>query len=259
MAAEPEFAAGLRSLYDAHVLGRGPMAGWADLAEPEMFNQPAAGAGDPVVSAYVAAVRSLAERWGLDRLVDRRGELGARLIDRWCRTPRPTGTDVPVEWLIHSLGEAEYVADIGEVVGRATSDLGDVVVVEERVRPVARIVVIDEWDPLREPRATARKRLRGLADGQILRELDRLASDAEAKGYRFVDTEPALERDLDRLYRLMTKRTTLADLVAASQTGPEVAETDDTALKAEVAVSQSIRRIAKRAGVSTRGWGLRHG
>jgi hypothetical protein len=255
IAADPEFAMALRALFETHVPWLAELPRWPEFAwqvplddargdrRPE--DEPA-----PGVAAYVAAVRALAKRWGLDRLIAEREELGARLIHDWCRSRRRIGPEVSVAWLVHGLTEAHYVPEIGEVVARSETDLGDMLVVDQLVRPVVRVVVIDEWDPQRESRASARRRLRALADTTIQDELDRLTADAESKGYRFVDRAPALDRDLNRLFQLMAKGATLADLAA---------ETEAYTLKPEAAVRRSIYRIARRTGVSVRGWELPRG
>jgi hypothetical protein len=253
--ADPEFAAALRALYETHVPRLKDLPHWLELVGQVPIDDdpgsrgPLAGS-DPDVAAYVAAVRALAKPWGLDRLIATRQELGAGLIHRWCRARRAAGREVPVEFLLHGVTEAHHVAEIGEVVARSVTDLGDLRVVDELVRPVVCFEVIDEWDPVRESRASARKRLRALAEGQIRSELDRLAADAESKGYRFVDRAPALDRDLDRLFQLMAKGATVADLIR--KTGRDELET-------ESAVNQSVRKIAERVGVSVRGWKLTRG
>jgi hypothetical protein len=253
--ADPVFATALRALFETRVPPLEELPRWRELAWRVSLDDAGRGQGpedepDPDVAAYVAAVRDLAKRWGLDRLIGKRKELGATLIHDWCRTRRRIGPEVSVGWLVHGLTEAHYVAEIGEVVARSETDLGDLRVVDQLVRPVVRIVVIDEWDPTREPRATARKRLRALADTKIRDELDRLTADAEAKGYRFLDRAPALNRDLDRLFQLMIKGATVADLIAESPGDP---------FKVEAAVRRSIQRIARRTGVSVRGWELPRG
>ena len=206
------------------------------------------GWGEEDIGAYVAAVRALPKRWGLDRLLPPNDERGARLIHHWCQRRRAAGGQRPVGWLTAGLTEAEHVAEIGEVVARSVTDLGELVAVDELVRPVVRIEIVDEWDPERESRADAYKRLGAFAKEKIRDELDRLARDAEAKGYVFPDRAPKLQRDLDRLAGLMTGRATVTGLAGD--------ETDPTTIDREGAVVRSIRRIAKRAGVSVRGWKL---
>lgn len=252
IAADPEFAIALEELYEAYIPDLPELPHWSvlsdqvPLAEGPDSGSPAAGnASDP--AAYVAAVRTLAARWGLDRLIGR-DERGAKLIHDWCRYRRASGLPRPVGWLIHGLIEAEYVAEIGEVVARSETDLGDVRVIDLLVRPVVRIQFEDEWDPQRESRAAARKRLGARADHEIQAELDRLTADAEAKGYRFVDQSPKLKRDLDWLFELMAKGATVEDLAVRTGRGDPV--------DAEGAVARAVQRIAERAGISAHGWGV---
>jgi hypothetical protein len=141
-----------------------------------------------------------------------------------------------------------YVPEIGEVVARDVTDMGDVLVVDQLVRPIVRISVVDEWHPERESRADARKRLRRLADQQIRAELDRLQLDAEAKGYRFVDHAENVERDIGWLFELMANGMTVESL--AARDAPDA----DTDLAPRI--GQAINRIAERAGVEVRGWRL---
>ena len=250
--ADPGFGQALSSLLETYAPHVPELSHWQVLADEVRFgpdrptlDRPSAPVPD--VAAYVEAVRPIARRFGLDRLSDNRGrELGATLIHDWCRACRRAGRELPATRLLGGLMHTEYVAEIGEVVARSEHDFGDVRVVDELVWPVVRIDIVDEWDPWREPRAAARKRLLRLASHKIQEALDRLTGDAIAKGYRFPDTSPALERDLGRLAQLMTGRATLDELIERAP------GTRDP----ESAVTKSIERIAERAGVSTDGWRL---
>lgn len=242
IAADPEFAADLAALFAEHVSHLGSLPHWIVVTDAEAY--PGA---EP--AAYVTAVRALAERWGLDRLIEPHEELGPRLIHDWCRSQQATDREIPAAQLTRWLYGGEFVAEIGEVVGRSVTDFGDFRAIDEQVRPIVRIRFEDEWDPLREPRSSARKRLLAAAKGKIQEELDRLTEDARSKGYKFVDRAPRSARDLDWLAELMTGRSTVDELI-------ERESADDPSLKADVRVARAVRRMAKRAGVSVRGWGL---
>jgi hypothetical protein len=246
-AADPDFAAALRLLYETHVPASPELPRWHSLAADADYGPLTDAAGTDVVerSRYVAAVRELANEWGLDRLMAKEEERGARLLHDWCRARQRLGPQLPLGYLATLLTEAHYTPEIGEVVDRTVHDLGDVRVVDQMIRPVVRISITDEWNPEREPRSTARKRLRARADAAIREELDRLTADAEGKGYRFTDSSPALGRDIDRLFRLMTGRVGVETLVD---------EADDA--KAEAGIVKSVTRVARRTGVSSRGWHL---
>jgi hypothetical protein len=256
--ADPEFGPALSRPFETYVPRLPEPARWWVLADEARFGplRPTDGlptGPDPAVAAYVGAVRLVAERFGLDRLVDDRGrELGASLIHDWCRACRRAGRKLPAERLGDGFFEAEYVAEIGEVVAWTEYDLGDIRALDPLVRPVVRVVVVDEWDPWRVSRAEARKELLRLASRKIQEELDRLTADAEAKGYRFPDTARRRGRDLDWLVQLMTKRATVNDLVAHEDREPG-------SLESEARVGRAIRRMANRAGVSVRGWSLPRG
>jgi hypothetical protein len=71
---------------------------------------------------------------------------------------------------------------------------------DEHRRP--RVVVrLDEvWDPRHEPQSQARTRLLEAAIRQIDAGLERIAADAEARGYTFRDTTPKRGQHLDWLF-----------------------------------------------------------
>jgi hypothetical protein len=202
---------------------------------------------DPQVGRYVEAVRALASAWGLDRLQDEGEELGARLVHRWCGDRRQYGTRWTSASFKSQLGIGGGRPDIGGVSTRDEFAAGEAGPPLPDVRPLVSIGFTDGWDPRNEARGSARKRLYRRAAEQIQRELDRLAADAEAKGYFFADRAPALERDLGWLYQMMAKGAT-AEALAEAEVGD--------AWVTEAAVARAIRRIAARTGVSTRGWGL---
>lgn len=246
IASDPAFDAELQALYDTHVAPLHEVPHWVELPlglrGPSDAESDGPGAGhDRMIQAYVAAAGALAKRWGLDRLIEPRKELGAELIFRWCQRRRTDGPAVRVDRLVDGLSVVGYIAEIGEVTG-----------VDPEVRPRVHIAFDDEWDPERQRRSDARRHLMRRAAREIKRELDRLQEDAEAKGYVFPDIRPQLERDIERLVQLMTSRATLSDLTART-----AAETRRRRATVESGVHQSVSRIAERAGVSVRGWGLK--
>jgi hypothetical protein len=257
IADDPTFGAELRALYDTHVAPLHELPHWVELPLEVAPRSPAEsdgqGAGDDrLMRAYVDAARALAARWGLDRLIEPRRELGAELIVRWCQRRRTDHPGLPVQRLVEGLPASGYIAEIGEMVSESRIDLGGVTAVDPVVRPIVHIAFDDEWDPERQRRSDARRRLMQRAAKEIRRELDRLQEDAEAKGYVFTDARPMLERDVDWLFQLMTGRATLVDISART-----ARETRRRRKTVESGVHQSVHRIAKRAGVSIRGWGVK--
>ena len=253
IASDPAFGAELRALYDTHVAPLHELPHWVELPDyvSPQSGLETAGPGfsdDRAIIAYVAAVRALAARWGLDRLIEPRRKLGAELIFRWCQRRRRDDPELSVDRLVEGFNVAGHIAEIGEVV----STLEGVTLVDPIVRPIVHIAIDDKWDPERELRSTARKRLMRRAARKIRTELDRLQEDADAKGYVFPDTRPKLDRDLERLFQLMTGRATLGDLAARTAAG-----TGRGRRKVESGIHQSVARIAKRGGVSIRGWGVK--
>ena len=184
------------SLWDAHV-------------ESKIGGALAAPAGD-----YVKALRATAAEWGLTRLGapppargplrehddELRPSLGELLLHEWCQESARAalggdGPDPMTFWTLFHVGGSR--PDVGEVVHVAefvTHEDRDRrvrhIVRDEVTVPVVRVSIEDQWDCRQETHRTARARLLAEAKRQIDAELDRLAADAVAKGYRFKDTAP---------------------------------------------------------------------
>lgn len=252
-AADPEFGRALEALARSNQLGPTDVPDWSTLYWEVRFEdeRPADWPGAPMAPdqiAYVRAVLAAAERWGLHRLLGPREQQGAHLIDEWCRWRWRHGERFRASSFKSRLGASGPYPDIGEVVSHEEWDLGDVRVIDEEARPLVHVDLTDRWDPRAEARGVARQRIERRAREQISAELDRLAADAEAKGYRFMDTAPNEVRDLDWLFALMTGRASAMTLAQS------LANDDD--LEPLARVGQALRRIARRAGISTRGWKL---
>ncbi len=170
--ADPEFALALHELYNTYAARPAELAHWHVLADAVDYPGVLTTAQSidlptTQVGAYVNAVRVLATRWGLDRLIAPHEELGARLVHDWCQAARIGGGDVSSRSPALRLAAAWRSREIGEAVARSEWDLGDVRVVDQRAHPVVRVRFKDEWDPWREPRKAASERLIRVAVHQI--------------------------------------------------------------------------------------------
>lgn len=193
---------------------------------------------------YVKSVRHLASRWGLDRLEGDETELGSLLIHRWCGNRLEFGQ------------RGAFSLAQGVPVGGALVEVGAYLSPTDR-DPEPLVQFTGRWDPRKESRGDARERLGLEAAAQIQRELDRLTVDAIAKGYTFVNPRET-ERDLDWLYALMARGATVAGLAAASLEEQSVAAGQWASVEVpeRAMVAQAVRRMARKVGVSTRGWKL---
>lgn len=66
-------------------------------------------------------------------------------------------------------------------------------------QPILRLELVTTWEPDREARRDAEKRIVGLLRDQIRAELDRIEGHAESIGYTFRDTRPNAARDIEWL------------------------------------------------------------
>jgi hypothetical protein len=228
------FCRALETLYGTHCAAA-PFE--TTLAEtPELWRL----RGTPHADAYRAALRDVAERFGLDRLRPSDGITGSggeQLIHDWCRWRalegfRDGGRTVPPEEFALMASASGGRPDIGEVVSveqwQARSPSGETVaVVDERRAPIVRVLVESEWDPRTERQSGAEYRLLNEAKKVIRAELDRIAQDAQARRYVFADTaneEPEYVRWLFERAALGLRYQDIAPTEHASTVSKRVSE-----------------------------------
>lgn len=119
--------------------------------------------------------------------------------------------------------------------------------VDEERAPIVRLVLECIFDPRREPRTTARKRLLSDAARLIDSELDRLTRQAEDAGYIFEDTAPQRRRHVRWLFERMALGRTCQQ-IASREADRRQERREDGWLDPSV-VSRSTGRVAKRIGV----------
>ena len=153
-------------------------------------------------------VAELAARYGLDRLkADEHHGDGIALLQGWVRASRRFGMELPLS----------TAAGFGGAVAQ--------VAVEDRI----------VWDPAREPRPHARRRL--------LAQIDALLARSEAKaiehGYLSLDTAPRLKEHVEWTY-----------LYLRGQSYQEIAAAASTVRHYEArGVAIAVRRMAERIGL----------
>lgn len=264
---DPEFGQALVALYDRWTADIGELPfNWWELSSRAVFGEAALAAGyappagHEAIARYVEEVEELARRFGLDRMTDDGAgstpSLGVGLIHEWCRFRQweaVRGRELGPKEFRTGHGFGGWEPDIGELVRRETwlvpGPDGPVAIVDEHRRPIVHVSFDDVWDPRRERLRDARLRLFRRARQAIEAELGRLAAEAEAKGYRFRDTAPKLQRDLDWLfwrvrvgltYRQIVERE--VELHGTERTGEEGTE--------ESAVRHAVTALAGRVGVN---------
>jgi hypothetical protein len=176
-------------------LHTGPTATWAD--------------------AYLAALRATARRFGLHRLGAPAGRSsnrfapsrGETFLHDWCHTrafmAQSLGRDWPAENLPNSITHGGPRPSVGEIVREVvpvTGPEGERALIVDDRQPLIHVHIDDRWDPRLEPMAKAQARLLAEAARQIRSELERLAVDAETRGYEFVDTSPKTREHLRWLF-----------------------------------------------------------
>jgi len=246
-AEDPGFRDALSALYTAHC------AHWAGLlAQVQHFWQtdhlnwsfPVTSEQARQADAYRAAVASLAQRYGLDRLPD-----GEQVIHNWCRLTADLalsdGRAPAPQWFGQGEGWGGVYPDIGEVVSREewrgpAVDGVQWRIVDERRAPLVHIAIQDEWDPRREPMAEAHERILATLTAQLDAELERLAADTEARGYVFYDTAPKAGQHLRWLF----------EHVALGKTYPELAARDLGWDGAHQTLANAVSKYARVLGVT---------
>jgi hypothetical protein len=212
-ARDPAFGEDLLALYQTHCVGH---AAWLQhLHELWRARQLVRrGRLDTTwLADYLAAVRALAEPWGLHRLephpaVNLMPSGGEECIHAWC----------------------SYRASLGpKAETLSPSDFGvwvDFSGMRPDLRTEVRIALTECWDPRLESRAKARDRLVRRAKALIDAELQQLTDDAEAAGYRFADTKPRLGKHLQWLFEHVAYRKSYGALatqyLAGSDLAPEI-------------------------------------
>ena len=206
------------------------------------------GRPDTDATLYLADLVELAANHGLDRFHDDpEPGIGLRQIHAWCEMrqslrPRPwppsrfsEGTPIALEEpAIFPIVRRPEVASNG-------LHLPFAVVSEDEAR--------DGWDPREDPRRDAEARLQGAGlDRRTTRgELQRIDVLATIAGYqigraRGEGTASDLARDFRWLYRRVHGETSMA--IAASEGDPRI----------EHIVHRQAGRLARRVGISVRGW-----
>jgi hypothetical protein len=202
---------------------------------------------------YIQALLSLARERGLARL---------GIGEFW--TPRGAPITYGVDWLnrrclewgriarsqgpVYSVGPGDAIPwpDVGEVVARneivrSTRDgtMAPPLIVERR-EPLIHVRLEDRWDPREEPIVNARARLVAQATASINAELERIAADAESRGYLFRDTAPKTDQHLGWLF----------EHVALGTTYPELAKRDLGASDLAQTIANEAARCARVIGLS---------
>lgn len=153
-----------------------------------------------------------------------------------------------VAWLVSDAPIKFFATFAGGFIA-GESEIGDVEVGREVVslpdgrplvglvlRPLVRVGIEDEWYPDREGRAEAKQRLLARVAELLDRELDRIEAHAERLGYRFPDTRPNLDRDLDWLVAHVRDRRSYAAIAAEASMSPYT-------------VRNAVRALARLVGV----------
>jgi hypothetical protein len=201
-----EFRLALLALYEERCAGREQVVAEA----PDLWDihdltwQP--GSEADRARASLAAVKRTAARFGLDRLGRPRasadGEFspsrGEQFVHRWCRSrvrALRSGKAWPPEnvtLVIRSGGALPSVGGVVSVEHQLGDDAGDrgEPARDERREPRVHVLIEDAWDPRSEAMVEAERRLSKEAGRQIKAELERIAADAEERGYEFPDTTP---------------------------------------------------------------------
>lgn len=256
---DPEFGQALVALYDRWTADLGELPfNWWELSSRAAYGDAALAAGHAppagheAIAGYVHAVEELARRFGLDRITGDGAtsspSLGVGLIHEWCRFRQwqaARGREWGPEEFSTGHGFAGWEPEIGELVRRerwiVPGPDGPVAIVDEHRRPIVHVSFDDVWDPRRERLRDAGLRLLQRAKEAINAELDRLTAEAEAKGYRFRDTAPNVQRDLDWLFERAAHGKSFEALADQDGKEPET-------------IRQAVRRMAKRVGLSDKGW-----
>lgn len=176
-------------------------------------------------TAYLAAVRELAERFGLHRLDPRTYErsfsTGEAIVHRWCQARARSGPTVDASWIVLCIMPwAGFL-------------------------PPREQAVVIRWDPRTEDREAAKQRgYRQVRDA--LATID--------KGWRGFDRDrnPKEERDLDRLYLKVRHGCTYQQIAERSGLTPAELTSDP----GPNAVRKAIVRMAKakRLDIDRTGW-----
>jgi hypothetical protein len=267
--ADPDFRSALVRLYAAHCAGHELwVSGLLDLSQVRVFawchtvgqtSPPVEGRPSPEVaewaSNYLSAVAELAKRWGLDRLHDvpasrdvSRRLGGEALIHDWCSLAaglallpgHPAPDPERFGWV--SWGGPR--PDVGEVIERdkipqTTKDGRKMVLEREYRAPLLRFPTGEVWDPRTETMAEARQRLLPLLEAHLDAELERIARDAERRGYVFHDTTPMVGRHLRWLFAR----------IALHEQYPAIAKRDLGSPGLAKTVQNAVIRIAAQIGV----------
>lgn len=264
--ADPDFGQALVALYDRWTADIGELPfNWWELSSRAVYGEAALAAGHAppagheAIARYVDEVEELARRFGLDQITgdgaSSRPSLGVGLIHEWCRFRQwqaARGREWGPEDFSTGHGFGGWEPDIGELVRRETwlveGPDGRVAIVDEDRRPTIHVSFDDVWDPRRERLRDARRRLVRRATQAIKAELDRLAAEAEAKGYRFLDTAPNLQRDLDWLFWRVRAGLTYGQILERESELHGTERTGEQGTE-ESAVRHAVTALAARVGV----------
>jgi hypothetical protein len=209
----------LIEFYDRHWLpSRVWLIGAGDLYDVQYWDEDGIVGGE--VRSFLEDLRRFAAQFGLDRLKPRIPEAasalapsaGEALVFQWCQhragALRERRTWSPNRF---SVGMGPILTDYASPSGRLDTSMC--------------VEINDQWDPRDEDFGKARKRLRSLAHQKIERELDRVAVQAESKGYTFPDTKPKARRNLRWLYEHVALGMSYGDLAAKHLEGPDQSNT----------------------------------
>jgi hypothetical protein len=240
---DAEFCEALIELYERHCTVQEPFlerardvwdvhqATWCDWQPPLPSAEWAHG--------YLAAIAETANGFGLQRLGRPRpsthGEFrpssGELLIHAWCANrarEHLAGRVWPPERFSLGVEAGGARPEVGEVVCRDEIPISGpsgerVVLIDEQRRPLVRIHLEDQWDLRSEPKAAAKERLLAEARRQIDAELERIAVDAEGRGYRFSDTTPKALQHLRWLFEHVALKKSYGQIAEEQLGGRELA------------------------------------
>jgi hypothetical protein len=276
--AHEPFGRGLRALYDRYCSDAAWVVRTVPISLSYLSTAPV-GAAQPYSAewaiTYREAIRQLAASYGLDRLMPALPDMpttpsmGEELIHQWCRLRALRevgpylGASAPTAEMLGAdpeLFSSAFSASMPYVTNdpRAwqepgyadTPRLGEPVTITRKipggpeysyrsVQPVAHIDLDTPWDPRIEVRADARKRILGELARQLDAELERIAGEAEAAGYRFPDTAPERAKHLRWLFEHVALGRSYYEIAARDLAGPDLAPT----------VANQVSRYADLLGI----------
>ena len=149
---------------------------------------------DPADGALVAECETIAAMFRLPDLAD---NIYGWLLD----TRTMSRTDAIGEAPAFLTAFSTVRAVIGDVETRRIerTGIGGRRIMHVDRQPILRLELVTTWEPDREARRDAEKRIVGLLRDQIRAELDRIEDHAESIGYTFRDTRPNAARDIEWL------------------------------------------------------------